>query len=103
MSHPQVGKRDAQVVAVLGVEARVVDQVDPTTDDVTGGEGRPVRLARGGRVERVPVVAMVTVRVFLPACDEQAALITNKYSLIKHKSTIPAHKHDIFVQRVRIR
>jgi hypothetical protein len=49
------------VVSVLGVEAGVVDEVDAATDDVTGGERRPIRLPGARRAERVPIVAVVPV------------------------------------------
>lgn len=55
------------MVSVLGVEAGVVDEVDATADDVARGEGGAVRLARARRAERVPVVSVVAVRVFVPA------------------------------------
>lgn len=57
---------DPQVVPVLGVEAGVVDEVDAAAYDVPGGEGRPVRLPRPRRTERVPVVTVVAVRVLVP-------------------------------------
>lgn len=56
------------MVSVLGVEAGVVDEVDAATDHVTRSKGRPVRLPRARRAERVPVIAVVTVRVLVPTC-----------------------------------
>lgn len=55
------------MVPVLRVEACVVDQVHAAADDVARGERRPVGLARAGRAEGVAVVAVVAVRVFIPA------------------------------------
>lgn len=55
------------MVTVLGVEARVVHQIDATADDVTGGEGRSVRLPVTGRAERVAIVTVVTIRLLVPA------------------------------------
>lgn len=55
------------MMPVLRVETRAVDQVDSATDDVTGRERRPVRLPGSRRAERVPVVAVVTVRLLVPA------------------------------------
>lgn len=56
------------MVSVLGVEAGIIDEVDAATDHVTRGKGGPVRLPRARRTERVPVVAVVTVRVLVPTC-----------------------------------
>lgn len=55
------------MMSILCVEARVVDEVDAAADDVTGREGGSVRLASARRAERVPVIAVVAVRVFVPA------------------------------------
>lgn len=49
------------MVSVLGIEACVVDEVHAAADDVSRGEGGPVRLPGAGRAERVPVVAVVPV------------------------------------------
>lgn len=57
------------MMSVLSVEARVVYEVDAAADNVARGEGGPVGLPRAGRAERVSIVAMVTVRVFVPACN----------------------------------
>lgn len=57
------------MVSVLGVEAGVVDEVDAAADDVPGGEGGPVRLPGARRAERVPVVAVIPVRVLVPTCN----------------------------------
>ena len=51
---------------VLGVEAGSVDEVDAAADDVVGREGGPVWLARPTGAERVTVISMVTVAVFIP-------------------------------------
>lgn len=54
------------MVSILGVEAGVVHQVDAATDHIAGRERRPVRLSGARRAERVAVVAVVAVRVFVP-------------------------------------
>lgn len=54
------------MVAVLGVETRIVDQIDATTNNITGGKGGPVRLPIAGRAERVTVVTVVAVRLLVP-------------------------------------
>lgn len=62
------------MMSVLCVEACVVDEVDSAADDVTGGEGRPVRLSRARRAERMPVIAVVAVRVLVPALGTKPQL-----------------------------
>lgn len=57
----QSSEGDAEMVAVLCVEACVVDEVDAAADDVAGRECGPVRLSGAGRAERMPVVAMIAV------------------------------------------
>lgn len=53
-------------MAILGVEAGVIDQVDTAADDVARGERGPVRLPRARGAEGVAVVTVVTIRVFIP-------------------------------------
>lgn len=65
------------MVAVLGVEAGVVDEVDAAADDVARGEGGPVRLARARRAEGVSVVAVVSVRMLVPPWNTTYANITS--------------------------
>lgn len=55
------------MVSIFSVEACVVDKVDAAADDVAGGEGRAVGLAGAGRAKRVAVVAVVSVRMFVPS------------------------------------
>lgn len=55
------------MVSIFSVEACVVYKVDATSDDVTSSEGGSVGLAGAGGTKRVTVVAVVTVRVFVPA------------------------------------
>lgn len=62
------------MVSVLGVEAGIIDEVDAATDHVTRGKGGPVRLPRARRTERVPVVAVVTVRVLVPTCAPHSTI-----------------------------
>lgn len=62
------------MVSVLGVEAGIVDEVDAATDHVPRGEGGPVRLPRARRAERVPVVAVVAVRVLVPTCARRSTI-----------------------------
>lgn len=66
-TYGQIPEGDAQVVAVLGVEARVLDEVHAAADDVARREGRPVRLSRARGAEGVAVVPMVAIRVFVPS------------------------------------
>ena len=55
------------MMSVFGVETRVVYEIDAASDDVTRGEGGSVRLTRARGAEGVTVVAVVTVRVLVPA------------------------------------
>lgn len=56
-------------MSVLGVEASVVYEVDAAADDVASGERRAVRLSGARGAERVTVVSVITVRVFIPTCS----------------------------------
>lgn len=62
------------MVSVLRVEAGIVDEVDAAADHVARGKGGPVRLPRARRAERVPVVAVVTVRVLVPTCARRLTM-----------------------------
>lgn len=53
-------------MAVLGVEAGVVDEVDAAADHVARGERGSVGLPGAGRAEGVTVVSVVTIRVLVP-------------------------------------
>ena len=55
------------MVSVLGVETGPVDQIEAAADDVAGCESRPVGLPGAGAAKTVAVVAVVTVRMFVPA------------------------------------
>jgi len=55
------------MMSVLGVEAGPIDQVEAAADHVTGCESRPVGLAGAGTAKTVTVVAVVTIRMFVPA------------------------------------
>jgi hypothetical protein len=53
-------------VAILCVETGVVDEVDAAANHVTCRERGAVGLPRAGGAERVAVVSVVTIRVFVP-------------------------------------
>ena len=53
-------------MAILGVEARAVNEVDPAADDVIGSEGGTVRLPGTRAAEAMSVVAVVAVGVLVP-------------------------------------
>lgn len=53
-------------MAVLGVKAGVVDEVDTAANHVARRERGSVRLASARGAEGVAVVSVVTVRVFVP-------------------------------------
>ena len=63
----EIGKGNPKVVSVFGIEASIVDEIDATSDDVSGGESGTVRLTSAGGAEGVTIIAMVTVRVFVPS------------------------------------
>lgn len=63
----QIAKGDAQIGAVVRVEASIVHHVNATADNVARGKGWPVRLSRSWAREGVAVVAMIAVRLFIPA------------------------------------
>lgn len=65
------------MMAVLGVEADVVDEIDTAANHVARRERRPIRLARSRRAERVAVVSVVAVRLLVPTCT----VSTRAYSL----------------------
>ncbi len=67
----QVSERDAQVVAVLGVETCVFDEVEAASDNVASSECGSVVLARARAAKRVAIVPVVTVRVLVPAFKVQ--------------------------------
>ena len=56
-----------QMMAILGIETRPVNQVKATANDVTGCECWPVRLTRARTAETVSVIAVIAVRMFVPA------------------------------------
>jgi len=64
---PRPRRPPTEAVSVLGVEAGVVDEVDAAANHVARGEGGPVWLAGAGGAEGVAIVAVVTVRVLVPA------------------------------------
>lgn len=62
-------------MAVLGVEAGVVDEVDAAANHVARRERGSVRLAGAGGAEGVAVVSVVTVRVLVPTWRERRVTV----------------------------
>lgn len=55
------------MVAVLRVEGSVIDEIHTTADYIARGKRWPIRLPCSRRAKTVTVVAVVPVRVFVPA------------------------------------
>lgn len=55
------------MVSIFRVKARIINEIDTASDHVARGEGGSVWLSGAGRTERVAVVAVITVRLFVPA------------------------------------
>jgi len=56
-----------QMMAILGIETRPVNQVKSTANDVTSCESWPVGLASARTAETVPIIAVIAVGMFVPA------------------------------------
>lgn len=61
-----------KAVAILGVEAGTIDEVDTTADHIPCGECGTIRLACPGGAEGMPIIAMVTIGMFVPTCGEES-------------------------------
>lgn len=49
------------MVSVFRVKARVIDEIDAATDDVSRRECRTIRLSRARRAERMAIITVITV------------------------------------------
>lgn len=56
-------------MAILGVEAGAVDEVDTAANHVSCGECGTIGLASPGGTEGMPIIAMVTIGMFIPTCE----------------------------------
>lgn len=69
----KVSHAPTKAVAILGVEAGAIDEVDTTADHITCGECGTIRLARPRGAEGMPIIAMVTIGMFVPTCGEESS------------------------------
>jgi len=90
----QVPEGNAQIIAVLGVEARVVDEVQAAADHVPCGESGSVVLACARAAERVSVVAMIAVGVLVPA--GQAAQLHVRFRQTDAHVTVAAFAYNLY-------
>lgn len=79
-------------MAILGVEAGAVDEVDAAANYVSCGESGTIGLASPGGAEGMPIIAMVTIGMFIPTCGgKRAATAEERYLRGKqdrHKSSL---------------
>lgn len=59
-------------MAILGVEAGAIDEVDTTADHIPCGECGTIRLACPRGAEGMPIIAMVTIGMLVPTCGEES-------------------------------
>lgn len=57
-----------KAVAILGVEAGAIDEVDAAADHISCGECGTIGLASPRGAEGMPIVTMVTIGMFVPTC-----------------------------------
>lgn len=83
-------------MSVLRVEGSVFNKIHATADHIACGERGPVRLARSGWTKAVPIVAMVTVGVFVPTWQpvHVNAMGGQAYSHV----TVPAFTNDLHLE-----
>lgn len=60
-------------MAILGVEAGAIDEVDTAADHIPCGECGTVGLTRSRGAEGMPIIAMVTIGMFVPTCGEESS------------------------------
>lgn len=60
-----------KAVAILGVEAGAVDEVDTAANHVSCGECGTIGLTSSGGAEGMPIISMVTVGMFIPTCGRR--------------------------------
>jgi hypothetical protein len=65
-TYRQVGEGGTEVVAIFRVKTRVIYEIDAASDDVSRRKGGSVRLTGARRTERMAVVAVITIRLFVP-------------------------------------
>lgn len=57
-----------KAVAILGVEAGAIDEVDAAANHISCGECRTIGLASPRGAEGMPIITMVTIGMFIPTC-----------------------------------
>lgn len=62
-----------KAVAILGVEAGAVDEVDAAANHVSCGECGTIGLASPRGAEGMPIIAMVTIGMFIPTCGKESS------------------------------
>lgn len=62
-----------KAVAILGVEAGAINEVDTTADHIPCGERGTIRLACPRGAEGMPIIAMVTIGMFVPTCEKESS------------------------------
>lgn len=60
-----------KAVAILGVEAGAVDEVDTAANHVSCGECGTIGLTSPRGAEGMPIISMVTVGMFIPTCGRR--------------------------------
>jgi hypothetical protein len=73
-TYRQVGEGGTEVVAIFRVKTRVIYEIDAASDDVSRRKGGSVRLTGARRTERMAVVAVITIRLFVPTYKNSTSL-----------------------------
>lgn len=55
-------------MAILGVEAGAIDEIDTTANHISCGERGTIGLPSPRGTERVPIITMVTIGMLVPTC-----------------------------------
>ena len=66
--HSQVPYVPTKAVAILGVEASAVDEVDAAPNHISCRECGTIGLASPRGAEGMPIITMVTIGMFIPTC-----------------------------------
>lgn len=69
----KVSYAPTKAVAILGVEAGAIDEVDTTADHIPCGECGTIGLACPRGAEGMSIIAMVTIGMFVPTCGEESS------------------------------
>ena len=58
-------------MSILRVKTSIINEINTTANDVASCEGWPIGLAGAGRTERVTIIAVVPVGVFIPTWEQK--------------------------------